>query len=51
MSEPARGKDVPDGPPDGTESMTAAEEAGQVAYGAEDSSGETGPIGVESSSG
>ena len=51
MSEPARGRDVPDEQPEGTESMTAAEEAGQVAYGAQDSAGETGPIGAESSSG
>ena len=51
MTAPERGKDVPDRRPEGTEQMTAAEEAGQVAYGAEDSSGETGAIGAESSSG
>lgn len=36
---------------DATEQMTAAEEAGQVAFGAEDASGETGATGAESSSG
>ena len=51
MTAPERGKDVPERRPDGTETMTAAEEAGQVAYGAEDSSGDTGAIGAESSSG
>ena len=52
MTEPQRsGKDVPDERPPGTEEMTAAEEAGQVAYGAGDATGETGPIGAESSSG
>ena len=54
MTEPApqpetdrSGKDVEDP----GEQMTAAEEAGQVAYGAGDASGETGATGAESSSG
>jgi hypothetical protein len=51
VTAPERGKDVPDERPEGTEAMTAAEEAGQVAFGAEDSSGETGATGAESSSG
>jgi hypothetical protein len=51
VTEPERGKDVPAGEPEGTETMTAAEEAGQVAYGAQDASGETGATGAESSSG
>jgi hypothetical protein len=50
MTEPERRTERSD-PPDGTEEMTAAEEAGQVAFGAEDSSGETGATGAESSSG
>lgn len=36
---------------DGSDRMTAAEQSGQVAFGAGDSSGGTGPIGAESSSG
>lgn len=36
---------------DATEEMTAAEEAGQVAYGSGDSDGSTTPTGAESSSG
>ena len=51
MTEPDRDADAPPHRPPGTESMTAAEEAGQVAYGAEDASGETGATGAESSSG
>lgn len=35
----------------GTETMTAAEESGQVAYGAEQPTGETGATGAGSSSG
>lgn len=36
---------------DGSDEMTAAEQAGQVAFGGEDSSGVTGATGAESSSG
>jgi hypothetical protein len=36
---------------DGEESMTAAEQSGQMAYGAEQPTGEEGAIGAESSSG
>ena len=50
MTEPERETDR-SGPHDGTDEMTAAEEAGQVAYGAEDAGGETGATGAESSSG
>ena len=35
----------------GTEEMTAAEESGQVAFGAEEPTGETGATGAGSSSG
>lgn len=43
----------PDGEPaaTGTETMTAAEESGQVAFGAEQPTGETGATGAGSSSG
>ena len=51
MTGPERGEDVPDERPEGAEAMTAAEEAGQVAYGAGDASGEIGATGAESSSG
>jgi hypothetical protein len=51
VTGPERGKDVPADRPEGTESMTAAEEAGQVAYGAGDASGDAGATGAEESSG
>ncbi len=41
--------DVPDG--DAADQMTAAEQAGQVAYGSGDTDGPVTPTGVESSSG
>lgn len=50
MTEPERRTEQPE-PPEGTEEMTAAEEAGQVAFGAGDTSGETGATGAGSSSG
>lgn len=44
-------KDVEHVGTDGSTEMTAAEQSGQVAYGGEDTSGDTGATGAESSSG